>query len=148
MTIAVNDYVYQLTTAPPDRLGITWATLQRRVVEVIEAGSVILSRAVVARYPTHTPPETLADADWEIAADTGLTVPASMVGAGKTWDPAPDLGTAEVIDDETATAALLEHRNHKYNNRERGSPPPSLSLEQERLFAIAEYREGLRAWRR
>jgi hypothetical protein len=146
MSLSVDEYVYHLATSTPDRLGFRWITIQRRVVEAIEDGHVTLSRSVYLEYPEHTPPGSLEAIRWELGADAGLVVPQSMIGAGKAWEPAPALGDAEEIDTEAVTAALLAHRNHKFNNRERGSPLPSLTLEQERLFAIAEYREGLKAW--
>lgn len=138
---SVGDYVYSLSETAPDRLGVKWITLLRRVIVTIEGGVVTLSRAVYADYPDHTPPASLAAARWQLADDVGLVVNAGQIGAGKSWDPAPVLGDAEVIDTAAVTAALLEHRSHKYNNRDRGMPAPVLELEQERLFSIAEWRE-------
>lgn len=141
MTVEVEDYVYLVATGSPDQIGVTWVSITRRVVEAIDGDTVTLSRAVFATYPTHTPPASLDGIAWELAADRALTVNAAQIGAGKTWDPAPDLGEAEVIDTEAVTAALLEHRNHKYVNREDGRPAPVLTDEQAYLFHVAEWRE-------
>lgn len=141
MTVELDTYVYQLVTGSADEIGVTWVTLTRRLVEAIDGETVTLSRAVSAIYPTHTPPATLDSIVWDLAADRTLTINAAQIGAGKAWEPSPDLGEAEVIDTEAVTAALLEHRNHRYVNREREMPAPVLSDEQAYLFHVAEWRE-------
>lgn len=141
MTIAVDDYLYSFAEAGPDVLGITWITLQRRVVELIDGDTITLSRAVTYVFPDHSPPADLSAVSWELGGPSTLLVPAGTVGTGKAWDPAPDLGAAEVIDAEAVKAALLDVRNRRYTAQERGGPEPVLSSAERRLLHIAEWRE-------
>jgi hypothetical protein len=141
MTIAVDDYVYTVQASGPDVLGIEWLTLQRRVVEAIDGDTITLSRAVVYTFPDHSPPADLSTVRWELAWPASLVVFASMVGAGLAWDPAPDLGEEEAIDEATVKAALLDARNRRYTAQERGDPEPALTTEERRVLHIAEWRE-------
>ena len=137
----VGDYVYSLATAPADRLGVIWITITRRVVQAIDGDSVTLSRAVYASYPTHTPPASLEDADWQIGDPVGRLVTSAQIGAGKTWDPAPDLGEEQAIDTAAAFALRASHRNHIYVNREKGKPAPVLDQTDELTLAILDWRD-------